>query len=70
MNFSKNTYFHYQRGHMIDWRVGVRCHRCGQNCELGDLVIDGNAVHCLFCGTHLGYLWDFPNKIQKILKRI
>ena len=69
MTFTKDTYFHYQRGHLIDWRVKVRCYQCNQEVELGDLVIDNGSVYGLFCGAHLGYLWDFPDKIQHILNR-
>jgi len=41
----------------------VYCHGCDQEIEIADLVQDeGIGLHCLFCGTFLGYLHDLPQE--------
>ena len=58
----------------MNWRVDeegyfkVWCHGCKQELDLIDLIRVGETgVHCVFCGTHLGYVHDIPEKFRKLL---
>ena len=39
------------------------CDCCNQELERGDLLIINDAVLCLYCKNHLGYVWDLEEEI-------
>ena len=40
----------------------------GHYCELGEIILDRDALRCIWCGIIVGYVWDLPEKYKKILK--
>ena len=43
-------------------RIEVYCDCCCQELERGDLLIINDAVLCLYCKNHLGYIWDLKEE--------
>lgn len=43
--------------------------KCGQGLEIGELIILGNGVHCIYCKGHLGYEHDLPGWVLSLLRR-
>ena len=62
-------YNHIKEGKLLEWDFEVYCHGCKQKLEIGDLLIINDAVLCVYCKTHLGYIWDLPKVVKDILIR-
>ena len=51
---------------MTEERLEVYCHECGDRLELGEVMKMGKTgLHCIFCGAHLGYISDLPDKVRR-----
>ena len=49
-----------------DYGYEFYCPTCGE-LEIGDLLIINDAVLCVYCKSHLGYIWDLPEVVKNIL---
>lgn len=45
----------------------IYCHVCKGDHELGDIVIHNKRIYGLVCDTLLGYEWDLPAEVRRLL---